>query len=436
MSPPIQKSTPPRAASGSPAAAPSRWRQLALLSGLISMDNSETSVLSTLFPALRAALGLPLSALGLLVAVGKLMWMLFGPVWVVVAQRFGRKNVLVVCCGLWGLWTCAAGLAQNFTQMLVLCTIAAAGFAGGGPLVNGILADLFGDSSRGRAAGVLYGGVALLTAVVGPLMGQLSRIPDGWRYGFFISGGITVIFGVLVWRFFDDPAVGAADHPASAGIRPAGTVRLSRRDIRELLAGRTLRLILLQRLTSTQFAFVTFGVVYLVSVRGFSNAVASLVIPFAYLSYVAGTVSGGIISDRAQRRFPRTGRLAAWQAATLGWGVLAVLGTQIAWPSIWAYAGVFAILGFLQGFPPGANRPIVMAVTRPEQRGAAFALLLSVESAGWALGTLIISNLGDLIGLQATFLWLVAGLNIANGLFMTLIYRHYLRESNQIKEIR
>ncbi|MFJ4656789.1 MFS transporter [Nocardia sp. NPDC088792] len=412
-----------------PAARKTReWRQLALLSGLLSMDSSESAVVSTLFPALRSALGLPLSALGILVAISKIIWMIFGPIWVYVAQRIGRKKVLVMFCGLWGLWSCAAGLSQNFAQLLALYAIAAIGYAAGGPLVNGILADLFDESRRGRAAGWLYGGTALIGAVLGPLFGQLSRIPDGWRYGFFTAGAITVLFGLIVWRFFEDPAIGAAESKAAAPPQA-----MKRSDVRELLAGRTLRLIIVQRLTSSQLALTSFGVVYLVDVRHFSTATASIVLPFALLTYVLGTIIGGFVSDRAQHWFPRAGRLGVWQASVLGWGLAAAAATQIGWASIWIYAAIFALLGLLQGFVPGSNRPILMAVTKPELRSAAFSLMIGAESLGWALSTLLIGFLGDRIGLQTTFLWLIVVLNIANGIFMATMYRPYLRESGALR---
>ncbi|MRH91708.1 MFS transporter [Nocardia sp. SYP-A9097] len=406
-----------------------RWRQLALLSGLISMDNSEGAVASTLFPAVRAAPGLPLSALGVMVAVHKIIQMIFGPVWVLVAARVGRKKVLVVCCGLWGVWSAAAGLSQNFVQLLALYGVAALGFAAGGPLINGILADLFDDNTRGRAAGLLYGGFALLAAVIGPLLGQLSRIPDGWRYGFFASGGLTVVFGLLVWRYFDDPRVGAADgaHPTtdSAG--------LSWSQIRELLGSNTLQLIIGQRLMASQLALTSFGVVFLVDDRDFSNAVAATILPFAMVSYVLGTVVGGIAVDRIQQRIPGIGRLAVWQASTLGWGLAAALCTQVAWSSIWIYAIWFSVLGLLQGFIPGCNRPVLMSVTRPDLRSGAFALMIGAESAGWAVITLLIGYLGDRIGLQAAFLYLVVLLTVVNGLFMSAMYRPFLRESAMVR---
>ncbi|MBF9069038.1 MFS transporter [Streptacidiphilus fuscans] len=414
------------------AARPGSWRQLALLSGLISMDSSESSVVSVLFPALRSALGLPLSALGALVAAGKVAGMVTGPLWVMLAQRMSRKTVLVVSSGLWGLWSVAAGLAQNYVQLLVLATVASAGFAGGSVLVNGILADMFDDTRRGRAAGYLYAGVAVLLAVVSPVLGLLSRVHDGWRYGFFTSGGVTVLFGVLVAAFFRDPGVGAAEQVGEDRRRFGGTT-LTWPVVRELLGSSTIRLILVQRLFNTQLALLSFGVVYLVDVFHFSNAESSLVSAPASLCYLAGTAIGGVVVDRAQRRLPDTGRLLTWQLATVGWGLVALLATQVAWPSIGWYVLLFCGVGVLQGFNPGCNRPILMAVARPETRSAAFALMLSAESAGWALSTLAIGYAGSAFGLRTAVLWLIVVLTFANGLFMTTIYRPLRREARAMR---
>ncbi|NNH69262.1 hypothetical protein HLB23_05150 [Nocardia uniformis] len=151
------------------------------------------------------------------------------------------------------------------------------------------------------------------------------------------------------------------------------------------------------------------------------------------MSYVGGTVIGGIVVDRIQRRFPDIGRLAVWQISTLGWALTAAMCTQVAWSSIWVYAIWFSIVGVLQGFIPGCNRPVLMSVTTPELRSAAFALIIGAESAGWAAITLGIGYLGDRIGLEAALLYLVVVLTIVNGLFMSAMYRPYIRESASVR---
>jgi hypothetical protein len=73
---------------------------------------------------------------------------------------------------------------------------------------------------------------------------------------------------------------------------------------------------------------------------------------------------------------------------------------------------------------------VVTAVVPPELRGAAFAVFVSiVESAGFALYTLLGGSLAEEIGLQVVFLWLVVGLMTLNGAFLGLVYRPYARDA-------
>ncbi|MBV2155141.1 MFS transporter [Kitasatospora sp. SUK 42] len=430
------ESPPPPTAVASPPSAtgrstPRRWRQLGLLSAAMGTDSGEQSAVSVMFPAMRTALGLPLSALSLLVAVGRLAGVVFGPLWVGLAQRFPRKYVLAVCSGLWGLWTIATGFAQNHGQLLVLFGVAAAGLAGAGPLINGILADLFDDRTRGRAAGVLFGSVALFTALLGPLLGHLSQLDDGWRYGFFILGGLQLLSGLALLLFFEDPGVGAAEPQLAsldAGSRKPRSRAFDRASLRRLAGIRSFPLMCLQRLLSAQFVMVAFGVVFLVDARGFGNSEASLVVFPAALSYLLGTLAGGVLADRVQRRFPRSGRIAVLQAAFLAYGAIAYVATQIAWSHLGIYAFLFSLLGALQGVQPGVNRPVVMAITPPELRSAAFAVFIGIEGVGWAAITLAVGYLGDGIGLQDAFLWVVVVVVLVGGLLATPLYRTYARD--------
>lgn len=438
----------PAAARTAPAAPNRGWRQLFLLSGLLSTDNGEQSVAATLFPTMRTALGMPLSALGLLVGLSKLIGVVTGPLWVLAGHRWGRTRALVLCSGAWGVFTAAAGLAQNRWQLVLLFLVGAAGTSGGGPLVNGMVADLFDDRARGRAVGALYGLVALFVAALGPLMGQLSRVHDGWRYGFFAAGALQLVFGVLVARYFHDPGVGAAEaapptreatetaapraeaHAPSA--RPdaaeAAGARVTRARLAGLLRIRSFQIILGQRLFTGQLVLQSFGVVVLTDVYGFGNATASVITVPSALGYLTGSALGGVLADRVHARRPGTGRAWLLSWTTLLYGAAAFLATQVGWPSIGWFAVFFAVVGVLQGTNPGVNRPIVMSVTPPGLRGAAFAAMLAVEGLGWGLATLLVGFLGDAIGLKTAVLLVVVGSSLAGGLFLALLVRTVPRD--------
>ncbi len=117
------------------------------------------------------------------------------------------------------------------------------------------------------------------------------------------------------------------------------------------------------------------------------------------------------------------------QFAQFGFGIVALVATQIDWKHIGVYAAFWAVLGALQGLNPGLNRPVVAAVVPPELRSAAFALMLSVfESLAFALFNLIGALLIGTIGLQGVMLWIPGVLMLVNGLFVTVLYRTYPRD--------
>lgn len=408
-----------------------RGKNLALLTASSAMDNAEANVTSVLFPLMREALGLSTSALGTIVAVGKAVGVFAGVPWMMLANRYSRRTVLAICAGFWGVWSIAAGMSDSFGQFVVLYGIAAAGFAGAGPIALAILSDIYPDSHRGRATGALYGGVALITGISGPVFGQLSGSADGWRYGFYLSGGITLVLGVLILLCLDDPVSRshrAADLPSLDRIEDKA--RSLRSGLRELLGIRTYRYLLVQRVFSGQNIIMSFATTFMVTDRGLSTATAAaIVLPFA-LGYMAGTFTGGRVNDLWHRHRPRTGRVAMLQVVQLAFAAVAFAAIGPAWQHTAIYVLLFTVLGFLQGQVPVTNRPLIMAVVPPPLRGLAFAVSVStVEALAYAGYALLAGFLGDLIGLHATLLLITVALTTANGICSAALYRPYAHDS-------
>lgn len=414
-----------------PAPVHSRKRNLTVLGGSMLVDGGESSMIAGLFPVIRASLGMSLGALGVLTAAARLIGVVAGPGWVWLARRTSRKAVLVIATGFWGGWAILAGLSQNFTQLVILYTISAAGAAAGHAIVPEIIGDSFDDAKRGRAVGWLYGGIAAGGAVIAPLLGQLSRVEEGWRYGFFIAGVLNIVFGILIWAFYRDPGTGAAERQLSDMTQEARDreSKVTWSKVRSLLGIRSYVLLLVSRLLSSHLLVGAFGVVLLVDVFGFDNALAATVLAPFGIGYLLGTFTGGQVADRLHARSPLRGRIAFLQVAQVIFAVFAYFGSQIGWNSIVAFLVMFGLMGFAMGLNPGVNRPLVMAVVPPELRGAAFAVYVSVvESLGFALYTLMGGFLAEVIGLQAVFLWLVVGVMTLNGAFLGLVYRPYARD--------
>ncbi|MGW5641629.1 MFS transporter [Saccharopolyspora sp. NPDC003752] len=409
----------------------SRGKNLALLTASTSMDNAENSITTVMFPLMRDAFGLSAAALGTIVAVAKVAGAATSVPWAMLGRRYSRRTVLAICSGFWGVWIIAAGMSANFTLFLVFYGIGAAGFAGSGAIALEILGDVYDDHHRGRATGILYAGVAIITGASAPVFGLLAHLDNGWRYGYLSSGAVCLVIGVLILAFLDDPrptADSSAPHRDELGTK----ARKARDGLRELLRIRSFRYLLAQRLFSGQNVMMSFGIVFLVEERGFSTSTASLAaLPFS-LGYVAGTLLGGRLLDRLHLALPRSGRVIMLQASQLAFAAIAFVTLQVTAEGITPYVVLFAMLGLLQGQVPVVNRPLVMAVVPPHLRSLAFAVsVYLVESVAYGGYALLAGYLGDQIGLQPALLLITVALTAANGLASAALYRPYARDTTE-----
>lgn len=275
-----------------------RWMHLSLLSVVSVAEGMQGTVANVLFPAIRQSLGLRLDVFGLLQAVPQLAAALCGPAWSAVAQRTNRKAVFVICAVCGGIWAIAAGFAHDLEQLMCMYVLGAIFFSGGGPIMKSLLTDLFVAKVLGRAIGYLYGIVALSTSITAPAIGLLSRVPDGWRYGFFTAGTVCVVSGVLVAVFVRDPGVGAAE-PELRGFKRAEREQYSRltwEKTRELSNVPTVWLTFVMCLLNGEGLLLGIGVVYLVDVYHFDNSTAATVILPGGIGALIGTVGGGFIA--------------------------------------------------------------------------------------------------------------------------------------------
>ncbi|MCV2395164.1 MFS transporter [Actinotalea sp. M2MS4P-6] len=424
-------------APGAAASVPHPKRNLVVVGGSMVVDGGEGSLANTLFPVIQASLGLATSALGILAASARLVGAVAGPTWVALARKFGRKGVLAVATGFWGLWGIAAGFSQSFVQLVILYTIMAAGTAASHAIVPTVISDSFTDKARGRVVGMLYGFVGLAASVLAPLIGQLANIENGWRYGFFIFGAVNMLFGLLIVLFYQDPGEGSAE-------AQLGSFTQEQRDATEqsvtfakaasLLRIRSYAIMLVSRLLSSHLLLAAFGVVLLVQEFGFDTALAATIMAPFGVGFLAGTLVGGWAGDALNRWSINYGRVGFLQVAQILFAVVAFFATQFSYGSIAPYLALFGLVGLTQGLNPGVNRPLVMAVVPPELRGAAFAIFVSIaESIGFAAYALLGGFLADAFGLQQVMLWLAVGLMLVNGVFLTALYRPYARDRARLQ---
>jgi MFS family permease len=390
-------------------------------------DSMEGGLINTLFPVIAKALNLDIGALGTLSSISKWARMLFGTMWAIAGDKFGRKKVMFWMTGVWGLWTAAAGLAQNYTQLLILYTIGVIGTVAAEPIQNGLMVDMFDEDERGKAYGTLrtigVGAGIILT----PLIGQLAKWPtpeNGWRIGMYIMGGLSLLSGIMLMLFLKEPP-----RRVVAGDPDAGKFKVA--DIKEIVKIPTFWLLAVMLLFVTSMVFFAFMVTYFVQVRGWETASAAILYTVFMAGFALGGLTGGTLGDMFQKRFGDKGRVMFMQLYLLSWAALTYMYTQIDWGTgiaIYVVAFVVGLVGSW-GFS-GAVLPMVGQIVEPQYAATTFALLFSfIQGAITAIYLLLIKPLvGALGSLDKVMFWMVSVPYAVNFLFWFLFYLTYPKD--------
>lgn len=395
-------------------------------------DSMEGGLINTLFPVIMQALNLQVGALGTLSSMSKWARMIFGTLWAILGDKYGRKLILVVMTGFWGLWTAAAGLAQNFTQLLILYTIGAIGTVAAEPIQNGLMVDMFDEDERGKAYGTLRTIGVAASLILTPLIGQLAKWPtpeSGWRIGMFIMGGISVISGILLMIFLKEPP-----RRIVAGDPDAGKFKMS--DIGKIAKIPTFWLMAVMLLFVTSMVFFAFMVTYFVKVRGWETSAAAILYTVFMAGFAIGGLTGGTLGDMFQKRFGDKGRIMFMQIYLLSWAILTYLYTQVDWgkgPIVYIVAFVVGLVGSW-GFS-GAVLPMVGQIVEPQYAATTFALLFSfIQGAITAIYLLLIGPLVKALGsLDKVFLYMVSLPYALNFFFWFLFYLTYPKDVQKRK---
>lgn len=386
------------------------------------VDGFEGGLINTLFPVIRDALGLQTSALGILTAISRFARMIFGPIWAALADRYGRKKILFIATGIWGLWTIAAGFAQDQTQLFVLYTIGVLGTVASEPITNGLVVDMYRSKERGRAFGTLRTLAMIASVAATPLIGMFANSPEGWRYGMFTMGGISVLSGVLILLFVHEPKkhtpVGAIDPDA---------MKFNLSAAKELLKTKTILFMCVQVILTTSLVLFAFFITYFVDDRGWTTADAAILMSVYMLGAVLSGLAGGFLGDWFERRFGAKGRIMMMQGYLVAYAVSTALLFQINWGNgVAIYIAVF-VTGLLSSIGhPGAVLPIVGSVVPKRVVATAYALIFSfVQGLFAALFSLAFGFLADSLGLETLMFWLISIPYALNAVLWTVMYKIY-----------
>jgi predicted MFS family arabinose efflux permease len=358
------------------------------------------------FPSLTQTLHLSSKSVGLLITVFALPSVFLTPILGVVADRWGRKYVLVPSLVLFGLAGGACSLVRRFDLLLVLRFFQGVGAAPLSMLNITLIADLYDDDERTAAMGYNAALRSVGSTVFPILGGALATL--GWYYPFALSL-LAIPVALLVWLALKLPAP------------------QDRQDLGQYLgqAWRSLQNWEIVGLFVAGCAvFITMFGAYLAYLPFLLKGT------FGASSLVIGLMMSGrsIVNALIASQLGRLTRFFAESTLLKASFVLyALVFVAIPWvPNLWMMGILTFVLGTAEGLYWPSSQALLGALAPAKHRAGFMALNDTVLKLGQTLGPLLMGGVFDRWGTTGVFST-AATFSLATALLLTALTGHHGR---------
>lgn len=185
------------------------WRALwALVIGFF-MILLDTTIVSTAMPAIMKSLDADISSI---LWVNSAYLLTFAVPLLVTGRlgdRFGPRNIYLIGMVVFSLASLWCGLSDSLGSLVAARAVQGLGASMISPQAMTLITRLFPYQHRGAAMG-LWGAVAGIASLIGPIAGGLLVDSVGWEWIFFINLPIAVLSLAMVFKFV--PALEAHAH--------------------------------------------------------------------------------------------------------------------------------------------------------------------------------------------------------------------------------
>lgn len=268
------------------------------------------------------------------------------------ADRIGRKRVLMASVALFGLFSLVTAMAWDFNSLMIARCLTGVGLGAALPNLIALTSEVAGPRLRGTAVSLMYCGVPLGAALAASI-GIAELAGGGWQVVFYVGGVVPLLIVPLLGLYLPE----SEQFRNARESAPTGVVRGL---FREGAALPTLMIWVSYFFTLMVVYILINWLPSLLVGQGFSGRQASWVMLALQFGAAFGTLSLGWVMDR----------LPAWALSALIYvgilGSLMALGLASRWESMLAagfVAGFFATGGqcVLYALAPHFYRPSIRA---------------------------------------------------------------------------
>ena len=169
---------------------------------IILFDGYDLAINGVTLPLLMQDWGLSAVQAGMLASTA-LAGMMFGAMMFgTLADKIGRKKVIMICVLLFSGFTFAGGFASNPTEFGVLRFLAGLGIGGVMPNLVALTSEYAPARLRATLVTTMFSGYAV-GGVMAALLGAWFTPDFGWQIMFFIAG-MPLLLLPLIWKFLPE----------------------------------------------------------------------------------------------------------------------------------------------------------------------------------------------------------------------------------------
>jgi MFS transporter, AAHS family, 4-hydroxybenzoate transporter len=367
---------------------------------IILLDGTDSIAIGLTAPSIAKSIGVSMASFGPIFAIGQagvmLGALLLGPL----ADRFGRKSMIIGATVAFGVFTLLTAFCTSYEQLFVCRLLAGLGLGGVTPNAVALTSEYAPKNSRSAVVAVMWAAFPLGGVCIGLMSSYL--IPSfGWQSVLIIGGIVPLIVAAvalvglpeslafLATRGLVTPSVGAILSRLAPEIPTSGETRLAVDEeklpgvpVRHLLSGgRAVTTLLLWVTCFSSFLILIFIVSWipaLLRANGLSMAQVGFAIALNSIGSAIGSGSVGRIMDRIGRHAVLITTFCIAAVTTAALGFTASSFTQLAVAI--ALSGCFA----------GASQAGVIALA-----AVTYPVAMRSTGVGWAFAA---GRLGAVVG--------------------------------------
>lgn len=181
---------------------PFHWQVLFWCLLVIIFDGYDLVIYGVALPLLMEQWSLTPVQAGML-ASSALVGMMFGAmIFGSLADKFGRKKIIMVCTAFFSGFTFLGAFAPSPTEFAILRFLAGLGIGGVMPNLVALTSEYAPKKARATMVSIMFSGYAV-GGIISALLGSLLVKDYGWEIMFYLAG-IPLVGFPIIWRFLPE----------------------------------------------------------------------------------------------------------------------------------------------------------------------------------------------------------------------------------------